>query len=210
MNDNLRMLHVATSLYMITLVMIWLRVLPHGMDGCSPQNYYSFFSVLFLDLVIFQSPLFPDEVGPYSEFQRSLINWFTPWVWDCFSSSLILHVWFYPAYFGCATAIWADVNISMKPEVTQTNYLYTWRTTECFHSIGPHAFGIGPALGRQSVLQVCPPVSWLWDTNKRRLLWSYRLIRGNMWCKVLNIADLFCYMAIYDLEIQLFRSFSVL
>ena len=76
------------------------------------------------------------------------------------------------------------INISMKPEVTQTNYLYTWRTIECFHSIGPHADGIGPALGRQSVLQVCPPVSWL--------LWSYRLIRGNMWCKVLNIADLFC------------------
>ena len=32
-----------TSLYMITLLMIWLRVLPHGMDGCSPQNYYLFF-----------------------------------------------------------------------------------------------------------------------------------------------------------------------
>ena len=44
----------------------------------------------------------------------------------------------------------------MKPEVTQTNYLYTRRTIECFHSIGPHADGIGPALGRQSVLQVCP------------------------------------------------------
>ena len=28
------------------------------------------------------------------------------------------------------------INISMKPEVTQTNYLYTWRTIECFHSIG--------------------------------------------------------------------------
>ena len=24
----------------------------------------------------------------------------------------------------------------MKPEETQTNYLYTWRTIECFHSIG--------------------------------------------------------------------------
>ena len=42
----------------------------------------------------------------------------------------------------------------MKPEVTQTNYLI-----ECFHSIGPHAGGIGPALGRQSVLRVGPPVS---------------------------------------------------
>ena len=99
-----------TSLYMITLVMIWLRVLPHGMDGCSPQNYYLFFSVLFLDLVIFQSPLFPDEVGPFAEFQRSLINWFTSWVWDCFSPSLILHMWYYSASFGCATAICADVS----------------------------------------------------------------------------------------------------
>ena len=34
-----------------------------------------FFSVLFLGLVIFQSPVLPDEVGPYAEFQRSLINW---------------------------------------------------------------------------------------------------------------------------------------
>ena len=33
-----------------------------------------FFFVLFLGLVIFQSPLFPDEVGPYAEFQTSLIN----------------------------------------------------------------------------------------------------------------------------------------
>ena len=119
MNDNLRMLHCVvclariqardrsrpTSLYMNTLVMIWLRVLPHGMDGCSPQNYYLFFSVLFLGLVIFQSPLFPDVVGPYAEFQRSLINWFTSWVWDCFFSSQILHMWYYSAYFGCATAI---------------------------------------------------------------------------------------------------------
>ena len=95
-----------TSLYKITLVMIWLRVLPHGIDGCSHQ----FFFVLFIGLVIFQSPLFPDEVGPYAEFQRSLINWFTAWVWDCSSSSLILHMWYYSAFFGCATAIWADVS----------------------------------------------------------------------------------------------------
>ena len=37
-----------------------------------PLNF--FFSVLFIGLMIFQSPLFPDEVGPYAEFQRSLIN----------------------------------------------------------------------------------------------------------------------------------------
>ena len=48
------------------------------------------------------------------------------------------------------------INISMNPEVTQTNYLYTWRAIECSHSIGPHADGIGPALGRQSVLRVLP------------------------------------------------------
>ena len=39
----------------------------------------------------------------------------------------------------------------MKPEVTQTNYLYTWGTIECFHSIGPHVDGIVPALGRQTI-----------------------------------------------------------
>ena len=33
-----------------------------------------FFSALFLGLVIFQSPLFPDEGGPYAKFQTSLIN----------------------------------------------------------------------------------------------------------------------------------------
>ena len=33
-----------------------------------------FFSVLILGLVIFTSPLFPEEVDPYVEFQRSLIN----------------------------------------------------------------------------------------------------------------------------------------
>ena len=49
----------------------------------------------------------------------------------------------------------------MNPKVTQTNYLYSLRTIESFHSIGPQAEGIGPALGRQSVLQVYIPVSWL-------------------------------------------------
>ena len=47
----------------------------------------------------------------------------------------------------------------MRPEVTQTNYLHTRGTIECFHSIGPHADRIGPAVGRESVPQVCPPVS---------------------------------------------------
>ena len=104
------------------------------------------------------------------------------------------------------------INISMKPEETQTNYLYTWRTIECFHSIGPHADVICPALGRQSVLQVCPLVSWLWDTN-------YPPIRGDcsdltVWyvgiCdgKCLILLTCFVYMAIYNLEIQLFCSFS--
>ena len=44
------------------------------MDGCSHQNYFMFFYVLFLGLVIFQSPLFLDEVGPCAKFQISLIN----------------------------------------------------------------------------------------------------------------------------------------
>ena len=35
-----------------------------------PLNFF-FFSVLFLGLVIFPSPLFPDEVGHHAEFQRS-------------------------------------------------------------------------------------------------------------------------------------------
>ena len=34
------------------------------------------------------------------------------------------------------------INISMNSEVTQTNYLYTWRIIiECSHSIRPHADG---------------------------------------------------------------------
>ena len=32
-------------------------------------------------------------------------------------------------------------------------------------SIGPHVDAVGPALGRQSVLQVYPPMSCLADTN---------------------------------------------
>ena len=35
------------SVYMITLVMIWLRVLPHGVDGCSPQFFCLFFCFVF-------------------------------------------------------------------------------------------------------------------------------------------------------------------
>ena len=44
-SDNVR--SRPTSLYMITLVMIWLRVLPHGMDGCSPQFFFFFFGFIF-------------------------------------------------------------------------------------------------------------------------------------------------------------------
>ena len=77
-----------------------------------------------------------------------------------------------------------------------------------------HADGIGPALGRQSVLQVCPPVSWLWDTNYPPIsgdcsdltVWYVGICDG----KCLILLTCFVYMAIYDLEIQLFRSFSVL
>ena len=59
---------------MITLFMILYRVLPHGMDGFFPQNYFMFLPILFLCLMIFQTPSFSEEVGPYAEFQRSLIN----------------------------------------------------------------------------------------------------------------------------------------
>ena len=76
----------------------------------------------------------------------------------------------------------------MKPEETQTNYLYTWRTIKCFHSIGPHADGIGPALGRQSVLQVCPPVSWLWDTNYPPITATALILPSDTWEYVMESA----------------------
>ena len=76
----------------------------------------------------------------------------------------------------------------MKPEETQTNYLHTWRTIECFHSIGPHADGIGPALGRQSVLQVCPPMSWLWDTNYPQLAATALILPSDTWEYVMESA----------------------
>ena len=48
------------------------------------------------------------------------------------------------------------INIPMNPLKTQTNFL-----VECSYSIGPHVDAVGPTLGRQSVLQVYPPMSWL-------------------------------------------------
>ena len=65
------------------------------------------------------------------------------------------------------------INISMKPEVTQTNYLFTWRTIQCFHSIGH--------------MLIASAQRWVNNQCCRCIL-----IRGNMWCKVLNIADFFC------------------
>ena len=101
-----------TSLYKITLVMIWLRVLPHGMDGCSPQNHYLFFCCFIYRFSDFSIALVSRRGGSLRWISKisNLINWFTPWVWDCSSSSLILHIMYYSAYFGCATAIWADVS----------------------------------------------------------------------------------------------------
>ena len=60
-----------------------------------PSKLFCVLPVLFLGLLIFQLPLFSDEVGPYVGFQRSLINWFSLWVRICFTSSLILHMWSY-------------------------------------------------------------------------------------------------------------------
>ena len=99
------------------------------------------------------------------------------------------------------------INISMKREVNQTNNLYTWRTIECFHSIGPHAFGICPALGSQSVLQVCTDYKTPISGDCSDLTVWYVGI-GDVKCWILLTC--FVYMAIYDLEIQLFHSFSVL
>ena len=52
----------------------------------------SYFIFMFSD---FLTPTFSDEVGPYAEFQRSLINWFSPRVRACFSFSLLLHMWYF-------------------------------------------------------------------------------------------------------------------
>ena len=100
------------------------------------------------------------------------------------------------------------INISMKPEVAQTNYLYGWRTIECFHSIGPHADSIGPALCRQSVLQVCPPdyKTPISGDCSDLTVWYVGICDVKCWI----FLTCFVYMAIYDLEIQLFHSFSVL
>ena len=45
--------------------MVWMAV--------SLKIILCFFPILFLCLKIFQTPSFSDEVGPYAEFQRSLI-----------------------------------------------------------------------------------------------------------------------------------------
>ena len=45
---------------MIKLSMICHRVLPHGMDGCFPQNYFMFLPILFLCSMIFQTLNFKD------------------------------------------------------------------------------------------------------------------------------------------------------
>ena len=58
----------------------------------------------------------------------------------------------------------------MEPEVTQTNYLYTWRTVECFHSIGPHADGKIENIENDSSQEVTLIVSYVllktWYTYK--------------------------------------------
>ena len=64
MNDNLRMLHCVVCLARIQA--------GDSLCYCSEQTDITLRD--HLGLVIFQSPLFPDEVGHHAEFQRSLIN----------------------------------------------------------------------------------------------------------------------------------------
>ena len=49
--------------------------------------------------------------------------------------------------------------------------------------IGPHADGIDPALGRQSVLQVCPPV-----TMRHKLAATALILSSDMWEYVMESA----------------------
>ena len=72
-------------------------------------------------------------------------------------------------------------------QVTQTNYLYTWRTIECFHSIGPHADGIGPALGRQSV-QCSAGVSSRVLTMRHQLAATGLVLPSDTWEYVMQSA----------------------
>ena len=76
------------------------------------------------------------------------------------------------------------INIPMKPEVTQTNYLYTWRTIELGHML---MASVQRWVDNQCCRCVLPCPDQLAATDL-----ILRLILRNMWCKVLNIADLFC------------------
>ena len=58
--------------------MVWMAV--------SLKIILCIFPILFLSLMIFQTPLFSDEVGPYTEFLRFGI---------IFPSSLLLHMWYF-------------------------------------------------------------------------------------------------------------------
>ena len=62
-----------------------------------------------------------------------------------------------------STFLW----IRLKPK--QTFYILKHflkdTTVECSYSSGLHVDAVGPVLGRQSVLQVYPPMSWHQDTN---------------------------------------------
>ena len=54
----------------------WSDIGYYHMDGCSSQKHSS--------CLIFRFSDFSDEMGPYASFQTSLLNWFSPWVRNCF------------------------------------------------------------------------------------------------------------------------------
>ena len=97
------------------------------------------------------------------------------------------------------------INISIKPEVTQTNYLYTWRTI----------FALGHMLMASAQRWVdnqccrcvlpCPDYKTPISGKCSDLTgWYVGICDGKCWI----LLTCFVYMAIYDLEIQLFHSFS--
>ena len=84
----------------------------------------------------------------------------------------------------------------MNPLKTQTNL-----TVECSYRIGPHVDAVGPALCRQSVLQVyprCPDYKTLISGDFFDLTVKDVGICGVKCCVLLTC---FVYMAIYDLEV---------
>ena len=90
------------------------------------------------------------------------------------------------------------INISKKPEVAQTNYLYTWRTIECFHSIGPHANGIGPAT--ISAAGVSSRVL----TIRHKLAATALILPSDTWEYVMQSAE-YCWLVLFTCQYTTWR-----